>query len=90
MIKDKHRALILCAAADLSTQPEHPDLVVELAGPILAWVSEAADQDDLAARMEAVMQARVNDSSRRPSDDPAGFVGRAEVLYRAIRGLATT
>jgi hypothetical protein len=81
------RERILRYASGLLTPDDRqePVKVAAAALPLLEWAEQAADNDDLEARMHAMSQHHVNTHDARERS-PGQFVDEAEILYAFLVG----
>lgn len=88
-IRPQDRAEILHFASWLL--PNHDrasaETVTSWATPLLRFAEQAADQDDLRARMGAMRRQNQNETGvPKEPRDPEGFLAQARVHYEFIRG----
>jgi hypothetical protein len=79
------RAEVLRIASGISTEPGNSDLVVANAKPLLAWVQQAATDEDQKARILALTRWNLNslgdDADESVMDHPEEFLVGVMPLY---------
>ncbi|MBO2461616.1 hypothetical protein [Actinomadura violacea] len=85
------RGRVLTWAANITDDPADSIAVAVNALPLLEWLQDAVDEDDLRARESALGKRHANliAASTRGGDDPAEFIRSATVLYAFITGDST-
>lgn len=76
------RMTVLQAASRLTTDPTNPQAVAINASPILDWLQEAPDDEDLRLRHRALLRHYCNTRVLvEPDDDPHRLLDGARVFY---------
>lgn len=85
-VSPENRADLLRYAASLLSCEDRADpvFVAAAAVPLLEWAEQAADDDDLRARMRAMSRHYVNTGPSAGSISPDQFVDQAGTLYAFI------
>ncbi len=85
-LTEDDRFMALQWAAHLTTDSHDASKVAANAEPLIEWVGQARDRDDVHRRQCAVKTAFTNASDNLPYDDPTTRRDNAAVLYQVLSG----